>query len=52
MKSRDSLTENLDKVTDRVRRKFPEEFGINPRREDPAATSSSSGGISRVSNAS
>lgn len=45
-----SLRENLDKVTDRVRRKFPEEFGINPRREDPGMTTSGGASTSRASN--
>lgn len=33
-----SLQQNLDRVTDLTRRKFPEEFGINPRREEASAT--------------
>lgn len=35
-----SLQQNLDKVTELTRKKFPEEFGINPRREEAAVTAS------------
>lgn len=33
-----SLSQNLEKVTEQTRKKFPEEFGINPRREEASAT--------------
>jgi ElaB/YqjD/DUF883 family membrane-anchored ribosome-binding protein len=35
-----TLQANLEKVTELTRKKFPEEFGINPRREEAAVTAS------------
>ncbi len=43
-----SLSQNLEKVTEITRKKFPEEFGINPRREEAAVTASSAAGTTRA----
>lgn len=43
-----SLQENLEKVTELTRRKFPEEFGINPRREEAAVTASGASSTTRA----
>lgn len=42
-----SLSQNLEKVTAITRGKFPEEFGINPRREQAPATASAASSTTR-----
>ena len=44
-----TLSQNLERVTDITRRKFPEEFGINPRREEASATVTTAASTTRQS---